>query len=112
MDKWTKGPLKVVTEHGENGEKLFFSIGEADDSSYRGVVATVDEAEHIGGITWEEAEANAHLYAAAPDLAEALEEMVNVFNLPEDGSGDEELELYFRKPVKKARAALAKAKGE
>jgi hypothetical protein len=50
----------------------------------------------------EEYEANAHLIAAAPDLLEALEEMYAMCNIsPEDA------------PHRvKARAAIAKAKGD
>ena len=47
-----------------------------------------------------EAEANAHLIAAAPDLLEALEELVEFFH------GYQGMGMY------NARAAIAKAKGE
>ena len=50
------------------------------------------------------AEANARLIAAAPDLLEALKEIVDAA----DGAGWEQLDPSF----KKARAAIAKATGE
>ncbi|MBC2594913.1 hypothetical protein H5P28_11655 [Ruficoccus amylovorans] len=69
---------------------------------YRGCTANVFNAECIGGITNAEAEANARLIAAAPDLLEALEDIVDVL----DALGE------ALAKVKDARAAIAKAKGE
>lgn len=60
-------PWHVEEARGIEGELCFFDI--LADGKYRGGVATVGQAEHIGGITWPEAEANARLIAAAPDLA-------------------------------------------
>ena len=37
--------------------------------------------------------------------------MYVVFNVPDDGSGDHEVERYFRKPLKMLRAAIARAQG-
>jgi hypothetical protein len=59
-------------------------------------------AEVIGGMTAQEA--NAHLIAAAPDLLEALEEL--------EALGSLELPQRRDAALLKAKAAIAKAKGE
>ena len=41
----------------------------------------------------------------------ALRIFVDAFNLADDGSDDREVERWFRKPLKLARAVLAKAEG-
>jgi len=46
---------------------------------------------------------------AVPDLLGALTAFVDAFNVPDDGGGDRELEKWFRGPMRKARAAIAKA---
>ena len=49
-------------------------LGDDDPRGWRGYIASVQSADHIGnGITREEAEANARLIAAAPGLLAALE---------------------------------------
>lgn len=53
-------------------------------------------------ITTEQTEANARLIAAAPDLAEALDGLLDYC----------EAECLVRAPLAAARAALAKARGE
>lgn len=73
---------------------------EAKDFS---VVVWGAEVEHevgVQGRTREEAHANAHLIAAAPDLLGALERMVEAFG---DNNG---------MAAKAARAAIAQARGE
>ena len=62
-------------------------------------IAPYEWAEAYGGSI-----ANARLIAAAPDLLEALKEIVAAA----DGKGWEQLDPSF----KKARAAIAKAEGE
>lgn len=54
----------------------------------------------------EDAETNARLWAAAPDLLEALELMMGVY--PEGGSGTVE---DRNNAVEKAKAAIQKARG-
>ena len=58
----------------------------------------------VNGHRGKEAAANARLIAAAPELLEALKEIVDAA----DGAGWEQLDPSF----KKARAAIAKATGE
>ena len=53
-------------------------------------------------------EANARLIAAAPELFDALNALVNAVS-PDDN--DKSCEPYFRPALKAARAALAKAQG-
>ena len=55
----------------------------------------------------EEAIANARLIAAAPELYEALKEMVSAFE-----NYDRDMYEFEHEAIKKARAALSKAKGE
>lgn len=52
-------------------------------------------------------QANAHLIAAAPELYEALLEMVEAF-----GNGAHNIPEDTREPITNARTALAKARGE
>ena len=55
--------------------------------------------------------ANARLIAATPELLEAIQLFVDAFNLPDDRSEDRTVEMWFRKPIKLARMAIAKAEG-
>lgn len=55
--------------------------------------------------TPEEAEANAKLYSAAPELYEALEGLISVMDTTE-------MSKLFRADYAKAKSALAKARGE
>ena len=79
---------------------------------YRGDVARLQSCEHIDGITQDEMRANAHLIAAAPDLLEALEEVLDGLGFL--SGGDHELEGYGIDEARGAeiRAAIAKAKGQ
>ncbi len=43
---------------------------------------------------------------AGPELLAALQNLVAVFNLPDDGSEDQTVERYFRGPLKDARKAI------
>ena len=51
----------------------WFDVMPAAEGPYRGPIAYVHPAEKIGGITMEEAKANAELIAAAPSMFDALE---------------------------------------
>ena len=101
MSKYTKGPWEVArtdagiivrTESAKKtraGASRYAAIGGFDRS----------DPEQLA-----EALANARLIAAAPELLEALEEIVSAA----DGDGWSQLDADLRK----ARAAIAKAKGE
>ena len=56
---------------------------------------------------WDEVMANARLIAAAPDMYEALEELLGPYDLTESGA-----RKRYDAAIEKARAALAKARGE
>lgn len=86
--KWTPGPWWI------NGQK-----------SVRG-----PDFEYIANANWKNGKANAQMIAAAPDLYQALEEMVNeqVDYMTRNALGDPEKQFS----IKLARAALAKARGE
>jgi hypothetical protein len=72
----TSGPWEV---HGavHRGKVLFWSINEASAAKYRGDIATVHDAEHMGGISTAERDANARLIAAAPDMLAALKAILS-----------------------------------
>ena len=53
----------------------WFDVMPAVEGPYRGSIAYVHHAEKIGGITMEEAKANAELIAAAPAMFDALEKI-------------------------------------
>lgn len=109
--KHTPGPWRTYSARGSDGEHCYWGIDPEGD--YRGTIGSSHDAEHIGGITKEESEANARLIAAAPELLEALDEMTAICaactfeNIYIRGQ-------YFNREgsVERARAAIAKAKGE
>ena len=93
MSKHTPGPWRVVdswNDHmveSQNGEEIIWQDGPHD-------TPTINEA-------------NARLIVAAPDLLEALESMLQSFLITQS------LDDYpIDAPCNKARAAIAKAKGE
>ena len=93
MSKHTPGPWEVAYQD-KNGQSVV--KGEHIE------VATCWH--HCVGSIEKEMHANARLIAAAPELLEALKEIVDAA----DGAGWEQLDPSF----KKARAAIAKATGE
>ncbi|KAA8387646.1 hypothetical protein FKW31_03095 [Acetobacter sp. DmW_136] len=74
-------------------------------NKYRGGICHIHDAEHIGGISQVEQVANARLIGAAPELYEALDNIItathNGFNIHQNSV-----------LIVEARAALAKASGE
>lgn len=104
----TPGPWVVngkVREVGaDGGEKhRLYCADIVLGAEWRGYVASVQSCDHIDGITREEAEANARLIAAAPDLVKALEEAIDVF----EGMNDDEINVEL---LPRLRAALASAR--
>lgn len=93
--KWTKGPWRAVNL---NGPKVKPRWGIVSNSDELGEIAEV----RLGG------EANARLIAAAPDLYEALQAMVEFYAA--DCEADCKVEEHG--PAGQARAALAKARGD
>lgn len=72
------------------------------EGAYRGSVCDLQSCDHIGGITMDEARANARLIAAAPELLEALVAVER--RIADDDGFDGTKEII--------RAAIAKATGE
>ena len=100
MSKYTPGPWFMngpIGTYHLNGREPRFCVY-ASRTLFLEVVAAPD------GYVQGENEANARLIAAAPDLLEALKEIVDAA----DGAGWGQLDPSF----KKARAAIAKATGE
>lgn len=107
--KHTPGPWRV-----EESTTLIWGRCDPDDKTTYGMGIPVAEV-RLGStrwngptIGWNEAEANARLIAAAPEMLEALAKMVCEYDawsgFNDDGFEDE--------TISEARAALAKARGE
>jgi len=90
MSKWTEGPWSVQRDG-------FIMSNDLDAGAFAKVYGAGDL----------EADANAHLIAAAPELYEALSYLV----AETDPDIDEDYNPHAQ-PLRKARAALAKARGE
>ncbi|MES2166579.1 MAG: hypothetical protein V4458_06040 [Pseudomonadota bacterium] len=78
----TPGPWRfsghVTPVGGEDGAIDMLWCGDVrppDGNKYRGQIASIQSAEQINGIAAAEAEANARLIAAAPDLLKALKQI-------------------------------------
>lgn len=106
--KWTPGPWVV----SDSQDEVSVCMGTAIDSPYE---YTCGHVWQTPDVYWSEADkediANAQLIAAAPDLYEALEDMLSGWKYIRESHGD----LYgvgWDRAQNKARAALAKARGE
>ena len=91
---------------GGKGKLLFYEIRTNNDSYIGSAIPNACPLNGDSEITLDEAKKNALLWAAAPELLEALEAMMSVY--PAGGSGDAE---DRHKAVEKAKAAIKKAKG-
>lgn len=106
MNKHTPGPWYVDTEYSIQIMKhMEHLVGTTKYTDY--TVADISE----GGFTGEEELANARLIAAAPELLEALQELLawDLDSLPG------EVSLGFsgiEKDIARAKAVIAKATGE
>lgn len=95
--KYTKGPW--CAEFGEA-----YRVRSKDDGGQIAIMMNLKGAHGLGGRrTGDEVAANARLISAAPDLLEALQEIVDAA----DGSGWAQLDATLAN----ARAAIAKALG-
>ena len=108
-DKHTPGPW-----HHHNGEQVHADYINAHGNRHHHIVATVaahlEGKEHPAGIPFEfNAEANARLIAAAPDLLEALERIMHYAHL---GASVSDVDTSEQPQFVRAKAAIAKARGE
>ncbi|MCO5092635.1 hypothetical protein [Bosea sp. (in: a-proteobacteria)] len=75
-EKFTKGPwvaLGDVHQVGNLDEHLWCGdVSPNNATPFRGPICHIQSCDHIGGISREEAEANARLIAAGPQMFEAL----------------------------------------
>ena len=97
MSKHTPGPWSV------DGEVI---RGDEQSNGSVSVACILDGAYPYGRRAGKSARANARLIAAAPELLEALNNLLSACDLP--GDRDREIE----QAIPHARAAIAKAKGE
>lgn len=104
--KWTKGPLEVLADGDEVSSVI---VGQASEP-FNDIAEFLHKERHTVDVTRDEAIANAMLYAAASDLAEAGASLANVAEYcmkryvshPSDKAS-------LRTCIKAMRAALAKA---
>ena len=95
--KFTKGEWGVDYDNCDHGGGEWYVIGNAKvEFSYR---ATTEERE--------EAEANAHLIAAAPEMYDMITVMLEQFGNEEDCINE-----YDYVVIREAKKLLAKARGE
>lgn len=98
MNKHTPGPWFL----GESERGRHFRAVDAKEHGALASVVWLMEDDDIDGVSSPRCEANAHLIAAAPDLLDALEEVVQWLEL-----GDHEGKMYD-----KCKSAIARARGE
>jgi len=104
--KFTPGPWKAIRDPLHYGSLSTVYAGSTEEKAGIGAQMLVQ----VGG--WSnptEQEANAHLIAAAPELYEALEEIIQ--DVQQTSTGDITGTGCWE-ALDKARAALAKARGE
>ena len=89
-----------------------------DESYFNGSINTVCRTRHVAMVSMyqskpgdgEENRSNARLIAAAPDLLEALEDLKREIILSDVDM--DYIDSHFKPWIEKARAAIAKARGE
>lgn len=101
----SEGELRPV---GDSGVR-YWDVNPDQSERYRGAICNVHAAEHIGGISLAERDANAHLIAAAPELFNELADLVDWLD---ENRRAIEGEFHMDDLLADARAALAKARGE
>lgn len=105
MNKFTAGPWKVVAD------ERYDRFAEADRIVGYDIKSADGEIVGSEGISGDSEInlANAHLIAAAPDLLEALE---YVADIDVSGADDSVIRFILAAAQHKARAAIARARGE
>ena len=118
--KWTEGPWEYVASTEHHGPYVSCKWGGDICDCYvmsNPMAASVrngGESYHINH-QGDKADANAHLIAAAPCLAEAVAEMLEHEPSREDFQSSRKGDLQFKIATQvwdRARAALSRAKGE
>jgi len=99
--KFTKGPWNQ--ESTGDGKRICIGLGMFDGPNGYDVAEVYSD--DVTEETCVEAQANAHLIAAAPELYEALDGLIGVTDRPSAPD-------YVRDAIRAAHAALAKARGE
>ena len=96
----TPGPWYVGTEFNDQGRHIYAAqkVRHEDGDEWHPLIACTDDDERL--VDWQ---ANARLIAAAPDLLEALQRMLDA---PSHGTHE-----AMRRANEAARAAIAKATG-
>jgi hypothetical protein len=102
MKKYTEGPWEYTEKDYDTDLGLISGFGSVQQEPSDGLGLTICQ---MCDFAADELLANAHLIAAAPELLEALEEMLEATALVYHGSRLEDAE-------KKTRLAISKAKGE
>lgn len=105
--KWAPGPW-YVSSNGNISNTVMAVTGRWEFGDYSECVCLFQSALGPGSHKFrdeeENAKANAHLIAAAPELYEALEKLEKLARVSED--------YFFDHAVDRAQKALAKARGE
>ena len=102
---WTKGPWTATRRSRQIDGAFDFAI----DAPGMPIIAEAFGRTSNG--RWPNAYANARLIAAAPELAEALETLLDAA-ITFDNIISAENEAVYQSAIEYARAALSKAKGE
>lgn len=113
MSKFTPGPWRVEESWGKGRD-------EPKESMRLCFHSILDSNDNFVASTWAEPnKPNAHLIAAAPEMFEALENALGVFNEREcscDGEYDDGRLVghacYFHRIEQDLKSAIAKARGE
>lgn len=114
MSKHTRGPLEVAIAeiNGSDMTGLHWAVKtEGPTSEALCITGFVGE----GGEEEERSIADAHLYAAAPDMLEALEEVMRghgIYDTAVAKSAGRAMAEIYMETGDKIRAAIRKAKGE
>lgn len=127
MSKHTPGPWFANRAIGTNNSDCGWHIEpECIDYQYRGTVCSLNDAEHIGGVTKTERDANARLITAAPELLAALEDLADAVMSMQSTFGvirgktpehediythEQWAEEFLHERAAAARAVVAKATG-
>ena len=108
-EMFTPGPWDQ--EPTGDGKRICIGLGLFDGPNGYDVAEVYSD--DVTEETYKEAKANAHLIAAAPDLYEALEvALEQAIGCFQNHYGEDPIGIPEPEYIQKARAALAKARGE